>query len=166
VVVRSAGIWLGSIFDCRSICCSFKTELLHKIKDGHYKDLRVVPFRKMILRIGETVKFLISIIMWAMRRPLTVAAGKILVKTAAESCTSSFSDVVRLYEGFIVSKAIVLLDMRLRTRCNICTARAIWYEPVTRIGRRCRWRGIRYTLGGYLPPEFFIFCLDLPQVAN
>jgi len=120
----------------------------------------------MILRICKAMKFLVSIIMWAARRPLTVVACEVLMKAAAESGTGSFSNIVRLYKSLIILKAEIFLGMGLGVRSTTYIGTSNWHGCMMRIGRRCRRGGIRHVLGGSLPLQFFVFGLELPQIAN
>src|SRR5277367_136194 len=104
--------------------------------------------------------------MWPTRRPLTVVACKVLVKTASESSTRSISDIIGFYESLVVFKAAILLEMRLGVRSTVHTGTCSRYRHIVRIGRCCRWGDIRRIFRGSLPLEFSVFCFEPPQIAE
>jgi hypothetical protein len=59
------------------------------------------------------MKPLVSIVMRPTRGPLSVAASQVLTETADERSARSFSDIIWLYESFVVFKATILLEMGL-----------------------------------------------------
>ena len=112
MVVRSTDIWLGRSDGSIWVFATGSTQkLLHEIQDRIYKYLRIFSFWKLIFGIGKTMKSLVSVIMRPTKWPLTVIAGKVLVKTVTEGGTCGLSDVVGLYKCFIVFEAEIFLDL-------------------------------------------------------
>jgi hypothetical protein len=110
-------------------------KFLHKSDYNHYQQLRIVSVRKLIVRINKSMKPLISIIVWPTRRPLTVVASQVLVKTAAESSTRSFSDIIWFYESLVVFKATILLEKRLGFRSVARIGTCSGHRCIVRINR-------------------------------